>query len=222
VIINLSFFFSRKRWCDSYKYSDDDDYSIHLPQSAELILTGTCSTEEYRLFIYDHSHLFNTMPLSRLNIDNYELSVGLLVKLLYDLPNIISLRISSFPTDIYKTVCSKGTKDFDFVSNNNNITKVCLEQMDELKVMQFVFLNLWRRVICLEMTCTKDVSIEMVIRIIFKNYTKCIPHLRFLCLGVTNVNDKMVEQLQTVIDLQQSLINYIIKHRNNKLYFQWK
>jgi hypothetical protein len=60
------------------------------------------------------------------------------------------------------------------------------------------------------------------IRIIFKKYSTYIPHFRSLYLCVTNLNDKMVEQLQTVIDLQKLLDNFIIKHRNNKLYFQWE
>jgi hypothetical protein len=101
------------------------------------------------------------MQISRLNI-------GVLIKLLRILPHISSIRISPFPMDLSKTICPKGTKDFDFVSNNNNITIVCLEQMDELKVNNFVFMNIWHHVEYLEMSFTKDVNIEMIIRIIFK------------------------------------------------------
>jgi len=162
------------------------------------------------------------MQISRLNIINFEPSIGLLIRFLRALPNINSLRISLFRMDFSKTVCPKGTKDFDFVSNNNNIRIVCLEQMDELKVNNFCLMNLWTRVEYLEMNFTKYVKIEMVIRIILKKYTIYIPHLRSLCLCVTNLNDEMVEQLRTVIDLQKLLNNYTIQHRNNKLYLQWK
>jgi hypothetical protein len=77
-----------------------------------------------------------------------------------------------------KAKCFEGTKDIDFVSNNNNITKVCLGQIDEFNVNYFVFMNLWRHVEYLEMTCTKDVNIEMVIGIISKKYTIDISHFR--------------------------------------------
>jgi hypothetical protein len=124
--------------------------------------------------------------------------------------------------DHSKIICPKGTKDFDFASNNNNITKVCLGQMDEHKVTHFFFMNLWTRIQYLEMICIKDVNIEMIIQIILKKYPNCIPHLRSICLYVTKINDKMVEQLQTVIDLEKLFDNYTIKHTNNKLYLRWK
>jgi glutamate racemase len=101
------------------------------------------------------------------------------------------------------------------VSNNNNITKVCLGKIDEFNLNYIVFMNLWRHVQYLVMTCTKYELFSRNIRPIF-------PHFRSLYLCVTNLNDKMVEQLQTVIDLQKLLDNFIIKHRNNKLYFQWE
>jgi hypothetical protein len=73
--------------------------------------------------------------------------------------------------DFSKAKCFEGTKHIDFVSNNNNITKVYLGQMDEFNVNYFVFMNIWRHVEYLEMACTKDVNIAMFIRIIFKKYT---------------------------------------------------
>ncbi len=79
------------------------------------------------------------MQMIRLNINNYEPSIGLLIKLLHILSNISSLRISPFPMDLSKTVCPKGTKDFDFVSNNNNIAKICLGKMNELEVYHFFY-----------------------------------------------------------------------------------
>jgi hypothetical protein len=162
------------------------------------------------------------MHISRLNIDIYKSSTELLIKLLPGLPNIDLLRISSFSMDFSNFICFTETKDFYFVSNKNNITKVCLGQMDKLKLNHFVFMNLSHRVQYLEKICTKDVNIEMFIRLIVKKYTIYIPHLRSLCLCITNLNDKMVKQLDRIIDYQKLLHEYIIKHSNNKLYFQWK
>jgi hypothetical protein len=140
------------------------------------------------------------MKISRLNIDNYEPSIGLLIKLLHILPNINSRRISPFSMDLTKSECFKGTKYYNLVLNNNNITKLCLRQMDELKVNDFIFMNSWSRVQHLEMTFTKDIKIEMVIQIILEKYTIYIPRLHSLCLCMANA----------------------IQHRNNKLYWQWK
>jgi hypothetical protein len=185
-------------------------------------LTGNRSDEEDQSFIFNNSHVFKKMPISCLNIDNYEASTELLIKFLCIFDKINSLRISPFPMDSSKFDCFKRTKDYDFVSKNNNITKVFLGQIDELKLNYFVFMNFWPRVEYLQMICTKDVNIEIIIRIILKKYAIYIPRLRSLCLCVTKINDKMMEQLQTVINRQKLLDSYTIEHNNNKLYLRWK
>jgi hypothetical protein len=80
-----------------------------------------------------------------------------------------------------KAKCFEGTKDINFVSNNNNITKVCLGQIDEFNENYFVFMNRCRHVEYLEMTCTKDVNIEMVRRKEIYDRYSSFPFLVSLC-----------------------------------------
>jgi hypothetical protein len=92
--------------------------------------------------------------------------------------------------------------------------------MDELKVNNFPSMNFSHRIQYLEMICTTDANIEIVIQIILKNYSVYIPHLRFLCIALRDLNDQTVEQFQRMIDREKLLDNCTIQYRNNKLYLR--
>jgi hypothetical protein len=155
-----------------------------------------------------------------LTIDTKTISSDQLVDILYRLPNIISLKLQSvtlFPLFDEE----EGENNFSYVSEANIITKVYLEEMNDIKELDFV-LALCRSVNYLQIDSLHNINIESFIReILIRINDHSNQDLCLLCLRIPTADDQFIEKLKEMIDSEEGLVDYTIKRITDKIYLQW-
>jgi hypothetical protein len=153
-----------------------------------------------------------------------------LVDVLYDLPNVISLKLPCVtlyqPSDSSEDEEDDDDDDEDerclaHVSKTNKITEVYLEQMNDFKELNFL-LELCCYVKHLHINCLQNINIESFIREILIRITgEFNEDLCLLCLRIPTADDQLIEKLKKIIDSNGRLVDYTIKRVMDKIYLQW-
>ena len=123
----------------------------------------------------------------------------------------------------------KGGNHFSWVSETNKITKVYLEEMNDIKELDFL-LGLCRYVNHLQINSLHNINIESFIReILIRINDDSNEDLCLLCLRIPTADDQLIEKLKKMIDSKAkdlliiqsnvSTIKYIYNGDNsNKLF----
>ena len=72
-----------------------------------------------------------------------------------------------------------------------------------------------------QMNIPKHMDFKMLVRFILIQANTYNLYLRFLCLGIRNANEDMVQKLQKLIDSEKLLSNYMIKRIGNYILLKW-
>ena len=135
---------------DIYKHAeivticDGNDLGVST-QSIQLSIERTSSDEPAQSFLDAIRLRFVGAQFSRLNINCENIPVGLFVRMIHLLPNLDSLKISSFPSVPSDYLFDDDGKIPFSTSINNKSTKVNLEKTVDLKQVNFL------RCLCLRM-----------------------------------------------------------------------
>ncbi len=183
-------------------------------QEIELAVTVSFYLQCNELFTDNAINLFTLLRITRLDILFSEISVDILTDLIHHLPNLVSLRVCSLLSD-------KQASTLCLLPNTNKITNVNIQCLTELVQIEFL-IDLCPCVQYLEIGCSNDINYKSLIRFILMKDMKYTPYLCFLCLSSQQVNDKMIQEVQQMIQLEKLQSNYVIKHTDNKVYLQWK
>ncbi|CAF4737302.1 unnamed protein product [Rotaria sp. Silwood1] len=222
----------KKQW---YEWQDDAD-------SKQFIICPTLAEKKYNNTSFSHLHFTIDGPqnveyyqslqeyicsidalvqFTSLHIDLCYFSIPILIKFINMLPNLDSLTITSkFPG---KTKILFGTQInmLRFVSSNNKITKVNLEQITELDQIH-ILMDLCFHMCDLKVKCRNIFDGTWLIRYILnKRNTNFIPHLCSICLWISKANDEMMNNFKIIIDTEKLIDNYTIKRVCDKIYLQW-
>jgi hypothetical protein len=93
--------------------------------------------------------------------------------------------------------------------------------MIQLEQVQFL-IDLSPGMEYLQVRCASYIDFQLLLRfILMKNINKDILHLRSLCLCVSSADEKMIQELQTMIETEKLLHDYSTKRILDKIYFQW-
>ncbi|CAF4037194.1 unnamed protein product [Rotaria sp. Silwood2] len=169
----------KKKWYHLYEHMNQQDNSIDFNsknyrnrltssfRDVELTATNRCDFEQYQFIIENIKSLFQLVQITYLNIDLRYSSIDLLIDVMYNLPNLNSLCMSCLPLLEVNISADKQSK-LQSISSNNKITKVNFEKLVEIKQLQFI-INLCQRLEFLQVECTNNVNIELVIRYIIMN-----------------------------------------------------
>jgi hypothetical protein len=210
----------RKRWYDLSKLDQNDSNAVQLSQPVFLTITHSSYINWVDFFIGDISPAFETLQIAHLIIECQSIFVGAIIKLLRFLPNLDSLKVRSLSLLKPRCLSKEEVETLRSVSKNNKITKLNLQRTDELAEIQFL-IDLCPRMQYFEVDCSRIIDLNSLVRFILMKTTRCIPHLRTVCLCVTEANDKMVEQVQTMINLEKLLHDYTTTYLPGKIYVQW-
>lgn len=179
------------------------------------------------LYDYDDESLIDivgpilgVLHITCLNITRREIFVAMLINFIRYLPHLDSLVVSSLAMTHPRCLSVLEVTTLRLVSNDNKITKVNLQQMNNLAQVQFI-LDLCPRIEYLEVDCTNDVFPEIVVRFILLKNIKYIPNLSSLCLKISKMDENIIEKLKNMIDLEQLRHNYTIKQIDNRIYLRW-
>ncbi|CAF5078849.1 unnamed protein product [Rotaria sp. Silwood1] len=92
------------------------------------------------------------------------------------------------------------------------------------KIEEIYFLiELCPHMIYLKIDFFNNMDMELFVRLILtKINTKSNRQLQLLCFLVVAADDKMIEQLNKMINLEKLLFDYTIKSMCENIYLQWK
>jgi hypothetical protein len=198
----------------------------YYSQSARLIAIGVnyrndkCAIRN-QSFVDEMRSSFNMIQIFHLEVTFGKIFINTFINFLHLFPD---LDLSKFSCRLLHQLDCLSVEDSEIlrlVTNNNKITKVSLLRMTKLEPV-FFLINLFPRKEYFEMTCEDNIDLELFVRSILKNNTKCMNHLSSLCLYGEKVNDQLAHKLQKIIDLEKLLDDYTIKCMNKgKIYLQW-
>ncbi|CAF4349219.1 unnamed protein product [Rotaria sp. Silwood2] len=186
-----------------------------------LTVEGPPTVEYYRLVQGYICSIAALVQFTSLHIDLCHFSISILIQFLNMLPNLDSLTITSEFPEKAKILSKEQINMFHFVSSNNKITKVNLEQMTELDQIHII-MDLCFHMCDLQVKCRNIFDGKWLIRyVINKRNTNFIPHLCSICLWISEANDEMMSNLQIIIDIEKLIDNYTIKRICDKIYLRW-
>jgi len=188
----------------SIKSSVQDHHDI------ELSLNPSRSAKYDYLFIQNISSIFTFIPIIILNINDY-CAKELLFNLILLLPNLRILKVLSLSTT---EIAEKIINFYQSAMNNNRITKVILKKMNKLEEINFL-IDLCQQMEYLEVKYNINIDIQSLVRCIL---TKHIHHLRSICLCNTLNDDKLVQQLVTMIGQEKLPDDYTIERVLDRIY----
>ncbi|CAF1448836.1 unnamed protein product [Adineta steineri] len=211
----------------------DMDQTISPNEHDESMLSLEVLSETNQLTVIDLPHIDNDpslavtigpilllVPITCLNITRWEIFIGSLIELVVCLPNLNSLSVSSLTMIKPRCLSVEETTTLRWLSNNNVITKVKLHRMNDLAEIQFLF-YLCSSMEYLEVDCTDKICPKQLLRFILMKNIKSIPKLSSVYLGILVMKENIIDQLITMINLEQLCHNYTIKEIQNKIYLRW-
>jgi hypothetical protein len=238
LLQKTSLSFSRKRWFDDYEHANIDrclnqstEHSIISKQQSinksSTELTRTIQLSIHRIlsgidqpFIDKYKTVFDAVQFTHLNIDYLMISNEMLVKMIQLLPNLDSLKLSSL--QLNQPDCSSDNLvEMCFRTPiNNKITKVCHENTTHLSQVDFL-LSLCLCMQHFQIHVSETMDLDSLLQLIIIKAGTSVPQLRSLCLCIPNASDGITHQLESLIESERLLSQYLIKRSGNNILLKW-
>lgn len=152
---------------------------------------------------------------------------GLLIEIIGVLPNLYSLEIEKMARLENNLLSSEAAQMFSEVAMNNKIAKVKLHEMNEMQQIYFL-LDLCSQMQYFEVDCKTENDVINLVTFIIRNSVKHMQYLRCLCIFVPNLDEKLIETLKIIFDLERPFHpeeickDYRIHRIENKIFIDWK
>jgi hypothetical protein len=160
------------------------------------------------------------LPINTMNISSSEICVGTLVELIRSLPNLDSLVINSLTMTQPIHLSNEQITIRRFVSNNNKVTKVILQQLIDLAQMQFL-IDLCPRLQHLEVISSNSFHLESFLRYTSMRNIKNALTLSSLCLRISKPRKEAIENVTKIIHLEKQYSDYTFEQKDNEVYLRW-
>ena len=209
----LNDFFPRNTW---YESEQNDTSSI-------LTINDTYF-EGYRELLFENIILVTTITsIYHLEFCQPKISVRILMKIVYLLPDVDSLKLWSLSSlSKRKSLSWKEIQFLDYIKKKNKITKIYLEFMNKLEE-SLALIDLFPRMKYLQIGSMNDLDIRLFLQTILKKILhRSNHHLRSLCFCMSKADDQMVTKIQKLIDVEKLIFDYTIKRICDKIYLKWK
>ncbi|CAF1332431.1 unnamed protein product [Rotaria sordida] len=213
----------QKRW---YEYDTEHkliNSSDELSKSIRLSLYEICLERWAKtIFINDYiNHALNVTQIYQLEIDTKIFS-NQLMEILRLLPEVNTLKIYSLSILQQGKLSEEELEFLYFLSNKNQIRKICFENMKEMDELYMLSL-ICSHVNHLQINCVDYVHVALLTRVILtqiKSVSNSL--LRLLCFCIQEIHDDMIEKLENMIYVENLRFDFMIKHVMDKIYLQWK
>ncbi|CAF4459519.1 unnamed protein product [Rotaria sp. Silwood2] len=195
--------------------------SIESSNSTQLTFTYPPCNEYLELSITDIHGILKVAQFYHLEIGKEKIDFVILMDIIYILSELDSLKIHSLSLSPTKHSSIKNIVR-RFISNKNQITKVYLEQMNEIEEVYFL-IKFCPQMNYLQINCINITNIQsFIMKILHKINNDCHQYLYSLCLRVPIADDRIIEKLKDMIDSNKLLVCYTIKRVFDVIYLQWK
>jgi len=213
----IFYLISSKGVCDDQKMAHHLTSQIidRSSTSIELSVTNYSAVIWRISFIDLLNPILCSIQFTTLHLFWSRMLIGTFIKLLNQLPNLVSLKLTSsllFPNENF------DINDEDQLRINNKITKVCLWM-----VMKHVttFIELCPLMEHFEVNGVKNSELISLVNFILTKTKTHILHLHSLRLYTHNADDRMVVELQKMIDREHLLFDYMIQRSDDVIALQW-
>jgi hypothetical protein len=170
-----------------------------------LTFTNLPPDDCYHLLIDDINSVLIVAQIYHLVLEKKPASKFLLIAILTQLPEVVSLKIHSLSSEELTEQQEEYLLD---VSDECKITKIYLEEMNDIEEVDFL------------MSLSHPLNYLQINSLTIKDgYNE---NLHFLCLRVPTADDQLIEKLEEMIDSKQWLVDYTIKRVTDKIYLQWR
>ncbi|CAF4369034.1 unnamed protein product [Rotaria sp. Silwood2] len=241
----------RKKWYDYHEYEQFDVYSDgNIHQQTSKFVDISCQQDMNNCFIQPISHIqlniesnafavwypsytdhmkpcLLAVKFTHLNIQCSEIPIDMLMELILLMPNLQSLEVSSLPLLQLRSLSVGNTEMLLLVSITNKITTVKLDKMVEVEQAHFL-MNLCPGMQYFEIDYIEENDLENMVKSISMNNITYILKLCYLCVNARNANEKTIQRLNVIIDLErffhpeQAFCDCTIRRIRDKIFFKWK
>lgn len=199
----------RKRWFDHRAQENISNSSAERIADIQLSIHQILPAID-QAFIDKYTTVFVAVPFIHLNIHYLTISEEMLLKIMHQLPNLVSLKISSL--QVHPPGSPSSTK--------NKITKVYHKNTTAMEQLYFL-LNHCSRMEHFQIDLSPTIDLNSVIRHIFRKDSTCAPELRSVCLCVPNASEITTHQIQNCIESENLVSNYMIKRCGDYIHLHW-
>jgi hypothetical protein len=157
-----------------------------------------------------------------LEITDNNLSTSELIEIMHRLSELISLKICSLSLTQSRNFTDEEDEDSYLISEISKVTKINLEKMNEIEEVYFL-MDLCSRMNYLQLDSIGIMDVQLFIKeILMKINDESNQYLRSLCFHIPTADDKIIQNLENMINLNKLLVDYTIKRVIDKVYLQWK
>ncbi|CAF3731105.1 unnamed protein product [Rotaria sordida] len=210
-----------KRWYDDM---EDNIVNRYVKYSTFTNLTFECipSSMFEEVMPKEIERVLTITKIYHLEILEKKVSIPALIQIVNLLPDITTLKIHSLSIDETTELTLKELLILCSIKGTSKITKVYLEEIDDVKGLDFLF-TLCPYMEYFKIRCIYTVDIQSFLRIIFKIIKQNNNHhLRSLCFPVQTTDKQIVENIERMINYEKLLSNFTVKHILDTVYLRWK
>ncbi|CAF4200659.1 unnamed protein product [Rotaria sordida] len=197
------------------------DSSIEYSKSTQLIFTYPPGNKHSEFSMIDTHGILKVAQFYHLEIEREKIDFITLMDIIYILSELDSLKIHSLSLSSTSDSSTEGII-CRFISNKNKITKIYLEQINEIKEVYFL-IKFCPRMNYLHINSINTIDIELFIKEILNKITNDgNQYFYSLCLRIPTADDKIIEKLKNIINSNKLIVWYSIKCVRDIIYLQWK
>ncbi|CAF1157609.1 unnamed protein product [Adineta steineri] len=225
----FSSFWIERQWLLNIEINDSSIiYAIHsstqndvINSSIQFILISDNYSDEFCIFLKSAIDYLSPTIGQIYDLEISDISLNRFIQILNFLPKLNSLKISSLSLKQFKCLSNDEKERLNFITNQNQIRKIILEQMNDIEEIIFL-LEHFTQMTYLKIDSINTLHMELFLRIILlKIQTKPNHQLKLLSFYISAADDKMIETLQTMIDFEKLLFNYTIKRSMENIILEW-
>lgn len=186
-----------------------------------LTLKNCCNFEYDLTILYKVKCVSRIATIHHLDISETHTSIFILTKIMYLLPILNTVNISSLFWDYTRITTTEELDIMRSVKDQNKITKVYLKKIHDTLDFPFITL-LCPYVIHFKVKSVDNINTQSFLRTIQnKTNDRKTCYIRSLCFYASVENAQIIDNLRQMIQHKQLLGHFIIKHVVDNIYLQW-
>ncbi|CAF1346137.1 unnamed protein product [Rotaria sp. Silwood1] len=210
-----------KRWYDD---TEDNIINHYVKHSTFTNLTFECipSSMFEEVIPKEIERVLTISNIYHLEIPAKKVSIPALIQAVNLLPNITTLKVHSLSTDETTELTLKQLLILCSIKETSKITKVYLEEIDDVKELDFLF-TFCPCMDYFKVRCINTMDVQSFLPTIFKKIKQNNNHhLRSLCFPVQTVDEQIVKNIERMINGEKPLSNFRVKRILDTVYLRWK
>ncbi|CAF4126580.1 unnamed protein product [Rotaria sp. Silwood2] len=211
----------RKRWYDDI---EDNILNRYVKHSTFTNLTFECVPNSMfeEVMPKEIERVLTITKIYHLEILENKISIPALIQVVNLLPDITTLKIHSLSTDETTELTLKELLILCSIKQTIKITKVYLEEIDDVKELDFLF-TLCPYMEYFNVRCINMMDVQSFLRTIFKKIKQNNNHhLRLLCFPVRTTDEQIAENIERMINCEKLLSNFTVKRTPDTVYLRWE